>query len=317
MPRLEDWRQAIGRVRARYEKAHGRPPRLYRPHRFTEKIQWRKLFDLKPIYATFCDKLAVREYIAAHLGRDLLVPLLWSGANPDDLPFGDLEPPYVVKSSHASGHVMIVSSRQDLDIPRAKDTMRGWLQQNYGTISDEPGYDPVPRRLLVERQVFAPGGGRPLERRLFVFNGQAQIINTVMVIDGEVRNGAFHSPDWQRYNWILHSPLRPEPFPRPQRLNDLIVAAERVGTGLDHIRVDFFDCGPSIYIGELTPYSWSGLSSFRPDDADYALGSYWKLRAPMTRAAATMLFHDRTIRLPRRVPRVAPPQSIEIEQSRP
>jgi hypothetical protein len=297
---MQEWRQAVARVSARYQAAHGRPLPLYRPRRFTEKMQWRKLFDLDPIYATLSDKLAVRDYIAARIGPDLLLPLLWTGDDPNDLPFADLETPYVAKSTHGSGHVMIVGSRERLDIASARETMRSWLRQDFSKDTDEPGYGPVPRRLMVERQVFGPDGERPLERRLFVFNGRVRFINTVVVVDEKIRNGAFHTPDWQRRNWALRSPLMQRPFPPPQRLADLISAAERVAEGLEHVRADFFDCGNRIFIGEMTCYSWSGMAPFQDDDADLTLGSYWKIRSPMTRAALTMLLRERKIRPPRR-----------------
>ena len=48
--RIYQWGVAIHRVRTAYAHAHnGRKPRLLRPRRFTEKMQWRKLFDLNPI----------------------------------------------------------------------------------------------------------------------------------------------------------------------------------------------------------------------------------------------------------------------------
>jgi hypothetical protein len=72
--RIHQWGAAILRVRAAYTHGHnGRKPRLLRPRRFTEKMQWRKLFDLNPLYAVISDKLAVRDFIAERVGNDLLL----------------------------------------------------------------------------------------------------------------------------------------------------------------------------------------------------------------------------------------------------
>ena len=148
--RIYQWRVAIHRVRAAYAHAHnGRKPRLLRPRRFTEKMQWRKLFDLNPIYAVISDKLAVRDFIATRVGTDVLVPLLWVGNDPSAVPFDAFDPPYVIKSTHASGRVLIVRQRQDADVDAAVATFRDWLGTCYGTTKDEPGYVPVPRRLMV------------------------------------------------------------------------------------------------------------------------------------------------------------------------
>jgi hypothetical protein len=127
--RIYQWRVAIHRVRAAYAHAHnGRKPRLLRPRRFTEKMQWRKLFDLNPIYAVISDKLAVRDFIATRVGTDVLVPLLWVGNDPSAVPFDAFDPPYVIKSTHASGRVLIVRQRQDADVDAAVATFRDWLQ---------------------------------------------------------------------------------------------------------------------------------------------------------------------------------------------
>ena len=68
LARIYYWAAAIRRVKAAYTSAHnGRKPRLLRPRRFTEKMQWRKLFDLDPIYTVFCDKVATREFVAGRI----------------------------------------------------------------------------------------------------------------------------------------------------------------------------------------------------------------------------------------------------------
>ena len=71
-------------------------------------MQWRKLFDLDPIYAVFCDKVATREYVAQRVGSDAVVPMLWLGSDPAALPFETLRPPYIIKCSHGSGWNIVV-----------------------------------------------------------------------------------------------------------------------------------------------------------------------------------------------------------------
>jgi hypothetical protein len=160
--RIYQWAAAIHRVRAAYTHEHnGRKPRLLRPHRFTEKMQWRKLFDLNPVYAVISDKLAVRDFIAERVGTHVLVPLLWVGNEPDAVPFDALDPPYVIKSTHASGHVLIVRQKQDVDAEAAVAKFKDWFGTCIGTARDEPGYVPVPRRLMVERMLLGADGTTP------------------------------------------------------------------------------------------------------------------------------------------------------------
>jgi len=292
--RIGQWREAIARVRATYASVHLRAPRLLAPRRFTEKIQWRKLFDMNPVFANLSDKFAVRSYIASCVGSEFLVPLLWSGA-PHDIPFEQLRAPFVLKSNHASGQYIMISSDDDVDAAALWARAAEWLSEPFGIWRDEPGYVPVPPRIMIEKTVMTDDGARPEELQMFVFDGKVAVINTVFVEDGQIRNGAFHTPDWSRLDWHFSRLLERE-FQRPRRLGDMIEIAERLGRGLDHVRVDFYDCGDRIYVGEMTLYAWSGHARFNPDEADLLLGAHWRIRSPFRRAVTAVSFGRREIR---------------------
>ena len=61
-----------------------------------------------------------------------------------------------------------------------------------------------------------------------------------------------------------------------------------------------YDADDSIWVGELTLYSWSGLTPFTPDEADKLVGSYWSLQRPARRALNAMLSRWRQIPSARR-----------------
>ena len=238
MRRITCWLKAVRRIRACYAEAHGRRLKLFWPRRFTEKMQWRKLFDRNPVFALFCDKLATREWIANRIGAEYLAPLLWAG-NAEEIPFDVLVPPYFLKSTHASGQVMRVTA-ENADMLRAQAA--GWLQVDWFDVNGEPGYKGLPRRLVAEAVLLGEDGGPPEECRLFVFDGKVAVINTVFVEDGRLRNGAFHTPGWEKLDWYF-TRLVARDFRPPKRLAEMIRIAELLGKGIDHIRVDFYDCG--------------------------------------------------------------------------
>jgi hypothetical protein len=267
----------IAGIRAVYIEAHGRAPNLLRPRRYTEKMQWRKLFDRNPTFPVLCDKLAVRDFIYSRIGARHLPELLWYGL-PVDIPFDTLAPPYVLKSTHGSGQVMMFRDGQAIDADAVRACAAAWLAVDHAAAAGEPAYASVPRRLVIERMIAAP-----LERRLFVFQGKVAVINTVFVEADRLRNGAFHTPAWEALDWHF-TRVVPAEFARPECLAEMIAAAEQLGAGLDHVRVDIYDCGGSFLVGEITLYSWSGLARFNPDSADFALGAAWVLERPMWRA---------------------------------
>ena len=293
--RIYQWVAAIHRVRTAYTNGlNGRKPRLLRPHRFSEKMQWRKLFDLNPVYAVISDKLAVRDFIADRVGAHVLVPVLWVGNDPDAVPLDTLDPPYVVKSTHGSGHFLLVRQRQDIDADAAVVKFKDWLAICYGTNTDEPGYLPVPRRLIVERMLLGAGGSPPLERKFFVFDGRVRFVQTIFADEAGLHHWAFQDREWRPLDWYLETPNKPA-CPKPKRYEDMVAIAECLGKDFDHLRVDIYDADDSIWVGELTLYSWSGLSRFTPDEADELAGSHWVLQRPARRALKAILLRWRQI----------------------
>jgi hypothetical protein len=294
-PRIWDWVEAVRRICRIYHAAHGFYPSLIFPLRYTEKIQWRKLFDLNPLYIVLCDKLAVRDFISERVGSEFLVPLLWTGNNPEAIPFDALIPPYIVKSTHSTAHTIIVEDRATQNEEAMRKTARAWLEACHGTRSDEIGYVNVPHRLVAEELLLQKDGSPPIERKFFVFHGIAKVVRSVtMCGKNQTPMVSYHTSDWTQLPWkVLHPP--PRPVNPPRRLDEMIRIAERLAAGLEHVRVDMYECDDEIYVGEMALYPFSGHHSFQPDSADFLLGSYWDLRPNPVRDLWTILTKRREI----------------------
>jgi hypothetical protein len=274
-----------------YHRVFGRYPNLVRSKRFTEKMQWRKLFDRHPLFAVLSDKIAAREFIASRVGANFLPDLLWTGTDPDKIPFDALEPPYVVKSTHGSGfYSLIVSGGEAVEAELARERFREDLARNYGSMSCEPGYFSVPRRLMAERLLVQPDGSPPLEHKMLVFNGCVRVIQTNVVTRDRNRYETYYDSDWNRLCWYSNIDRYEHQLTRPDRLDDLIALGEHLGDGFDFIRVDSYDWEGGIRVGELTLYHQGGLVRLNPDEADFVLGSYWEVKYPIVRAFLSTLF---------------------------
>ena len=259
-------------------------------------MQWRKLFDLEPIYAVLCDKIAVRDYISERVGPEFLVPVLWIG-NPDAIPFETLAVPYIIKSNHATEQTIIVDGKASLNKQAVRAKAREWLDWCHGTAIDEPGYVHVPSKLVIERLLLRKDGSPPIERKFFVFDGIARVVQSVTVrVRDRARFVSHHTLDWTELPWTVTYPRPTETVDPPRRFGEMIRIAEQLGASFDHVRVDMYECDDRIYVGELTLYSYSGLNPFKPDSADYVLGSYWNLQSNPLRALWAILTKRREIR---------------------
>jgi hypothetical protein len=294
MRSLWRWLRVIVRLRRAYSRHMGRPLHLFRPRRFTEKIQWRKLFDLDPIYAVFCDKIATREYVARRLGSDAVVPILWLGSDPAALPFETLRPPYIIKCSHGSGWNIVVRGSDTQDCTAMRGQLERWLATDFGIELTEPGYSAVPPRLLVE-PLLTHQGGFPMECKFFMFNGIARLVLLRANYGdlGHERSQAYYDMQWRLLPLrTLDAPCTTTPVPRPPEFDTMRVMAERLAEDRDFIRVDFLVRDGRVYVGELTSYHESGMTRFEPDKTDFVLGDWWQLRRPFLRAFWTVMTRD-------------------------
>ncbi|HEY1735537.1 MAG TPA: ATP-grasp fold amidoligase family protein [Methylovirgula sp.] len=281
--RFAEWRSRIKRLRRHYINIMGRRPAFFRPRLYTEKMQWRKLFGYEPFHAICCDKMATRDYISAKGFGPHLTELIWAGEDLDASPLRSLTVPYVLKSSHASGHFILINDPKLADYDAMTRQARQWLQIDYGEESCEPGYLYRPRRLMIERMILFDDGTSPTEHRIFVFRGKAHVIISEIPF-GDVEYNQFHTADWRKLHWKGVDPLYKPDLPRPPQLDAMIAAAEQLAGESDHLRVDFYEDGSDFRIGELTPYSHSGLIRFEPDTVDAELGALWTIPRPFRRA---------------------------------
>lgn len=137
--RVAEWARVIRKIRAAMRAFDGTMPSLLRPISFNHKMQWRKLFELEPAFAILSDKIAAREYVAARIRPGHQAPLLWTGTRPEDIPFDSLTPPYVIKSNHAAGHMILVRQGEAPDRGMIRQTAARWLAHCHGSARSEPG----------------------------------------------------------------------------------------------------------------------------------------------------------------------------------
>ena len=257
-------RAARLRIALTYGWRHRRLPDLACPTRFTELVQLRKLDDRDPRMPAMIDKVAAKSIVADALGRDWIIPILWSGdALPAAVPWAD---PVVVKSRHGCNHNAFVLDAAT-DWPRAVAASRRWMARDYGWWLDEWAYAPVPRGLLIEPWI-GIGLDLPIDYKIYVFGGQATHVQVHLDRGGDHR-WIMHDADWRAI-----APGAPA-IARPSALAAMLAAAETLAAGFTFARVDFYQPADRPLFGEIAFYPGSGLDPFDPPALDLELGRLW------------------------------------------
>jgi TupA-like ATPgrasp len=255
----------------KYRKAHGVFPNLVHPATFNEKTLYRILFDRRLVLRRVADKAAVRSYVESRLGPQVLPKLYCLTTRPETIPFDQLPDRFVVKPTHGSGWVQIVTDKSALDRGALIDTCNRWLNQSYYEITREWVYKGIAPQIMVQELIDDGSEAVPNDYRLFVFDGTVELIevNVGRLSRGRVR---LFTPTWEKL-----APKLGGDVPRPAHLAEMIAAARTLCGNLDFVRVDFYDTAERLYFGELTTSPECAMGRFLLEGLDGHLGGCWQL----------------------------------------
>lgn len=261
---------------------HGYWPRL-QARSFEEKVYNRMLFDRNPIWTTVSDKLLVRDYVSSKVTKNHLVPLLWKGELPEDIPFDELPEKFVIKANHGCKFNLIISDKSKLDEEEAKRQMRKWLKENFCTdnfIGIEWAYKNIKPMILIE-SFLEDKGKVPLDYKFFCFSGRVEYVQVNFDRFGDPSEKFFDRNFTPLDLWNGTKQYQGKVV-SPNNYEVMIEIAESLSEGFDFIRVDLYSVGERIYFGELTCYPGGGRIPFVPEAYDYEFGDKWVIRNRMS-----------------------------------
>lgn len=250
------------------------------PKTFNEKLQWLKLYDRNPAYCSMVDKYAAKQFAAERIGSQYVVPLLagpWDSF--DEIDFDALPEQFVLKTTHDCGGVWICTDKQKLDKRAAKAFFRKHLKNNYYLSGREWPYKNVKPRIFAELFLSELGNDDLRDYKFFCFDGVPKLmfIASERQSQDQETKFDFYDMDFNHLPIINGHPNSPHPIVKPENFERMKELAAVLSDGIPHLRVDFYECGGRLYLGELTFSHWSGFIAFEPDEWDERIGSWIKL----------------------------------------
>ena len=138
-------------VKMKWRAVMGTRLDLKNPKTFNEKIQWLKLYNRRPELTMMADKCKAREYVAAKIGDEHIIPLLGVWERAEDIDFDALPSQFVLKCSHDSGSVIICEDKASFDQRAAIESLSSKLKRNYYWPGREWAYKDIPPRVIAEK----------------------------------------------------------------------------------------------------------------------------------------------------------------------
>lgn len=260
----------------------GRKLNLKEPKRFTEKLQWYKLYYRNPIMRQCVDKYTVRKFVKGRGLEDILVKLYGKYDSISEVDWDDLPDSFVIKTSHGGGglNVIVCPDKNNLDYEEVKEKL-SFTEKRVPSHEDgrEWAYYGLKTGIVVEELLVNrenPEAGIN-DYKIFCYNGKAKYI--IVDVDryiGHKRD--FYDVDWNNLNTTSDCPKADRELPRPRNLDEMLRIAGVLSKGFPYVRIDLYNVDGKIYFGEMTFYPWSGYVQYTPDKMDYVFGEDFELR---------------------------------------
>lgn len=245
---------------------------LQHPKSFSEKLQWLKIHDRKPLYTVLVDKYAVKTYVSEKIGKEYVIPLLGVWEKFDNIDFNSLPEQFVLKCTHDSGGLVIVKDKNRLNKAAARKKINRCLKRNFYYTGREWPYKNVKPRIIAEPYLTDGSGTELKDYKFLCFHGEPRLV--------EVHQGRFtkgHTQDIYDMEWkktpFTQGACADFVHAKPVNMDKMVQFSRKLSKNFMHIRVDWYEVKGHLYFGEFTFYDGSGLIPFDKYEDDLWIGS--------------------------------------------
>ena len=265
-------------LKFQYRMKCGRKLNLDDPKRYTEKIQWYKLYyrdDKMPVCA---DKYLVREYVKERGYGHLLNDLYGVYQKPEDIDISTLPKSFVLKLSNGSNTNLFVTDKSKITNEEIRSQFKHFKKQSGSSAGREWPYHIKDAVIIAEKLMTDDSSDNQSldDYKFLCFGGKPEYI----VLD----KGRFtdHRRNIYDTNWNdmhIGSDCAPivEEQPKPKELSEMLEIAAKLSEGFPAARIDLYLIEGKIIFGEITFFPWSGYVKYDPDAFDFELGKLFVL----------------------------------------
>jgi hypothetical protein len=263
-------------IKCKYRLLHKKRLRLKHPKLFTEKLQWIKLYDRKPIYHKMVDKIEMKKFVSDLIGPDYVIPTLGIWNHPEEIDLESLPKKFILKNTFDSGTYSICTDKENFDLAAAKQRLLKTWKYDYSIYSREWPYRGLEKRTFAEPLIDDGKGDYLTDYKIYTFNGEPKLMYITsnrgskdgLCIDFYDEKGQHVEISQRGYN---NNPNTPQ---LPVHYQEMLGFARILSKDTYHLRVDFYEIGDKIYVGELTFFDGGGFFKFNDEKYDELLGSW-------------------------------------------
>ena len=272
-------------LQVQYRMKTGRKLNLKEPKRYTEKLQWYKLYYKNPLMTQCVDKYDVRAYVESKGLGHILNECYGVFDTVEEIDFSKLPQQFVLKDTLGGGgnDLIVVLDKDTMDLDAAKQRMKKWVEENHrvrGGGREWPYYTGKKHRIIIEKYIpSCEADGGLIDFKFFCFNGKVEYLYVVADRKvGQVASFGVFDREYKHLDCCLADkvPLIRD-VQKPENFEELIVVAQTIAKDFPHARIDLYNPNGKILFGEITFFDGSGYTPYEPDGFDFELGEKFVL----------------------------------------
>lgn len=260
-------------LKLQYQIKLNRKLDLKHPKRFTEKLQWYKLYYRNPQMTKCADKYLVREYIKPFNLENTLCNLYGVYNDPNQIDFAKLPNKFVIKTTNGSGTNIICMDKLQLNVTDIKKDLSKWIKRDCYGLGREWAYKDIKPRIIIEELLENNNDSFDgiNDYKFLCFNGQVEYV--VFDVDRFTNHKrCIYDKNWNYIDVGTDCEKLDNIVEKPQMFEQMKNIANILSNEFPFVRVDLYCVNNKIYFGELTFYPWTGYVQFEPDEFDFILG---------------------------------------------
>ena len=256
----------------------GRRLDLKNPQRYTEKLQWYKLYYRDPVMQQCADKYTVRQFVEGRGLGNILNELYAVFETPEDICFDNLPESFVLKLSNGSGTNLLIKDKSQRDVDAVRRQFTDFYAQSGASAGREWVYKTDKKPVIIAEQYLEDPqqkDGSICDYKFLCFGGKVcYVVYDSQRFTDHRRN--IYDTQWNDLHIASDCPCG-EKVPRPENLDEMLAVAKTLAEGFPAVRVDLYSIQGKIYFGEMTFFPWSGYVKYTPDAFDFELGQQFVL----------------------------------------
>jgi len=253
------------------------------PVTYSDKILVSQVYNANITKSKLSDKLYAKEYVKNIIGKDIVIPTYSVAENFDNLDFKNIPNDFVIKANHDSGSMTKIIDGMTLEdkeyLKKKFDTI---LEINPSFLFFEMQYSSISPKVFIEKSI--PNFKDFVQYDFYMFDGKIYSVSDRFFDENNVCQHCWRYKNFEPIGIKLVSPdCKTDKVDeiirrKPKNYEKMVEIAEILGKDFDHVRIDLYSDGDTIYFSEFTFTFNNGFFDYT-NNFNYEIGKQWNFKS--------------------------------------